>query len=511
MADKTHWIPGGPHSHYMRYELKFTKVKDEQKGHFSAALTPILMTLHRLKNRIDDMDHQNTWDEYKKITNPYEFVFLSLARRMQYSVAKKIPLSRSYYKMIEIWQSLGLADSIPKEFITAHSAEGPGGFIEAIIDIAAKKEFTLQGSLAMTLRSTDKNIPGWKKSQAFLHKNPGVEITYGKDNTGNLYNLENHTAFKEILALKSQSGKAHLYTADGGFDFTNDFNNQEENVIQLLLAEILLGLTVLEKGGVLIIKFFDTVLQPTLEMLYITTRHFREWTISKPKTSRAANSERYLVCRGYLGPQEDAIRIFSKALSPTKTQGKNILSFLDTTTHKEQEYLEFEKEIMFFQELFSKCQIEAIKRTLTIIETKTTAMLQAQINENISRSIEWCTLHNIEINEFYKDNTPETQLAVLTTELLSVGSMLPSRSRGETTAQPFPSRRYLQEQFQPQLRIDAASVPPTPSSQTVQSISGELFDHNLALESWQTTEETRFGSWEIVRRQQRGAWKGVPP
>ena len=89
--------------------------------------------------------------------------------------------------------------------------------------------------------------------------------------------------------------------------------------------------------------------------------------------------------------------------------------------------------------------------------------------------------------------------------------MLPSRTRGETTAQPFPSRRYLQEQFQPQLRIDAASVPPTPFSQTVQSISGELLDHNLALESWQTTEETRFGSWEIVRRQQRGAWKGVPP
>jgi 23S rRNA U2552 (ribose-2'-O)-methylase RlmE/FtsJ len=512
MADiSPRWIPGGPHSHYMRYDLKFTKIKDEQKGHFSAALTPILMTLHRLKNRIDDMDHQNTWDEYKKITNPYEFVFLSLARRMQYSVAKKIPLSRSYYKMIEIWQSLNLAESIPAIFVTAHSAEGPGGFIEAIIDIAAKKDYTLQGSLAMTLRSTDKNIPGWKKSQAFLHKNPGVEITYGKDNTGNLYNLENHTTFKEILAQKSQSGKAHLYTADGGFDFTNDFNNQEENVIQLLLAEILLGLTVLEKGGVLIIKFFDTVLQPTLEMLYITTRHFREWTITKPKTSRAANSERYLVCRGFLGPQEDAIRIFSKALLPSKTTGgKNILSFLDTTTHKEQEYLEFEKEIMFFQELFSKCQIEAIKRTLTIIETKTTAMLQAQINENISRSIEWCTQHDIEINEFYKDNTPETQLAILTTELLTVGSLLPSRTRSDTTPQPFPSRRYLQEQFQPQLRIDAVSVPPTPSSQTVQSISGELLDYNRALESWQTTEETRSGNWEIVRRQQRGAWKGVP-
>jgi hypothetical protein len=179
--------------------------------------------------------------------------------------------------------------------------------------------------------------------------------------------------------------------------------------------------------------------------------------------------------------------------------------------HKEREYLEFEKEIMFFQELFSKCQIEAIKRTLTIIETKTTAMLQGQINENIIRSIEWCTQHDIEINEFYKDNTPETQLTVLTTELLNVGSLLPSRTRSDITAQPFPSRRYLQEQFQPQLRIDAASALPTPSSQTVQSISGELLDRNQALESWQTTEETRSGSWEIVRRQQRGAWKGVPP
>ena len=521
------WIPGGPQSHYLLYDLKFYKTtgKNEHKNQFSTALTPILMTLHRLKNRIDDMDHQNTWDEYKKITNPYEFVFLSLARRMQYSVAKKIPLSRSYYKMIEIWQNLDLADSIPKEFITAHSAEGPGGFIEAIVDIATKTGYSLQGSLAMTLRSTDKNIPGWKKSQAFLHKNPGVEITYGKDNTGNLYNLENHTAFKEILATKSTGGKAHLYTADGGFDFTNDFNNQEENVIQLLLAEILLGLTVLEKGGVLIIKFFDTVLQPTLEMLYITTRHFREWTITKPKTSRAANSERYLVCRGFLGAQEDTVRIFSRALSPFKgKEGKNILSFLDVRTHKEQEYLEFEKEIMYFQELFSKCQIEAITRTLTIIETKTNTILQAQINENITRSIEWCNRHNIEINEFYKDNSPEKQLAILTTELLSIGSLLPSRRSShllpgdgvrnsrmsDTTAQLFPSRRYLQEQFQPQPRLDGVFAPPTPSSQTVQSISGELLGHSPALESWQTTEETRSGNWEIVRRQQRGSWKGVP-
>jgi FtsJ-like methyltransferase len=512
MADKTHarWIPGGPQSHYMRYDLKFTRLKGEQKNHFSAALTPILMTLHRLKNRIDDMDHQNTWDEYKKITNPYEFVFLSLARRMQYSVAKKIPLSRSYYKMVEIWQSLSLTESIPPNFVTAHSAEGPGGFIEAIVDISAKIGYTLQGSLAMTLKSTDKNIPGWKKSQAFLHKNPSVEITYGADNTGNLYNLENHAIFKQILAKKSSGGKAHLYTADGGFDFTNDFNNQEENVIQLLLAEILLGLSVLENGGVLIIKFFDTVLQPTLEMLYITTRHFREWTITKPKTSRAANSERYLVCRGYLGPQEDSLRVFSRALQ--KKEGNNILSFLNADMHKEKEYQDFEREIIYFQELFSVCQIEAIKRTLTIIETKTNVILKEQISENVTRSTEWCNQHGIEINEFYKENSPETILDILSTELLTTGSLiLGTNESRRSTAPPFPLRKYPQEQFRLQRMPDVVSASPTPASQTVLSISGELLDHNPASESWQTTEETRSGNWETVRRQQRGSWKGVPP
>ena len=497
MVDTTppRWIPGGPQTHYMVYDLKFARLKGEQKNHFSTALTPILMTLHRLKNCIDDMDHLNTWDEYKKITNPFEFVFLSLAKRMHFSVAKKIPLSRSYYKMIEIWQSLDLGSSIPNHFVSAHSAEGPGGFIEALVDISARTERTLEASLAMTLKATDKNIPGWKKSQAFLHSNPVVEITYGNDGTGNLYNLDNHRVFNEILKERSTKGKANLYTADGGFDFTNDFNNQEENVIHLLLAEILLGLTVLEKGGVLIIKLFDTVLQPTLEMLYITTRHFREWTITKPKTSRAANSERYLVCCGYLGSQEDAVRVFSLVLRQKKH--RNILSFLHADTRNQQEYREFEKEIIAFQESLSNFQIEAIKRTLKIIETKTNQILKEQIKENVIRSMEWCSQHDIEISNFYKDNEMERILELLAKELLT-----------SSAVGLYPSRKYLQEQFQPQRRPDVASAGPTPSSQTVQPTSGESLGRDPASESLQTEGETRSGNWEIVRRQQRAYSKG---
>ena len=131
----------------------------------------------------------------------------------------------------------------------------------------------------------------------------------------------------------------------------------------------------------------------------------------------------------------------------------------------------------------------------------------------MTRSTEWCNQHGIEINEFYKEHTPETVLEVLAIELLTTGSLIlgTNDSRRATTVTPFPLRKYPQEQFRLQRMPDAASVSPTPTSQTVLSISGELLDHNPASESWQTTEETRSGNWETVRRQQRGSWKGVPP
>ena len=499
MAEQTHWIPGGPQTHFLSTNLRL--VNEKSKTRFTNALTPVLMTLHRLKSRIDDMDHQSIWDEFKKITNPYEFVFLSLAKRMQYSVARKIPLSRSYYKMVEIWQSLDFVKDIPTEFTTAHSAEGPGGFIEACVDIAKKTGRNLKYSLAMTLRSTDKNIPGWKKSQTFLHDNPRVEITYGEDGTGNLYNCKNHEVFRKLFAEKGDEEGADLYTADGGFDFTNDFDNQEENVIQLLVSEILLGLTVLKKGGILIVKLFDTVLQPTIELLYLTTRQFREWTIIKPKTSRAANSERYLVCKGYLGKDENILHLLEVAVKQTES----IVGFIDPEIHRQEEYVEFQKKIMDFSQILSELQIIAIKRTLHVIENKTSEILRGEIKENILRSLEWCQTHDIEINRYYQENTMEFLLEKLSVELLSSNFGSSSHQQGL-----FPSRKYPRGHFQLRPTPDVVSASQPLSSPSELSSAPEQPCQSLGQEAWQTAEETRSGNWETVKRPQRRNWKGEP-
>ena len=85
---------------------------------------------------------------------------------------------------------------ISKEPIkTAHLAEGPGGFIEAVNNY---RKNTNDQRYGITLKSDNKDIPGWVNSLEFLKKNKNVNISYGQDKTGNLYNLDNIMEFKMI-------------------------------------------------------------------------------------------------------------------------------------------------------------------------------------------------------------------------------------------------------------------------------------------------------------------------
>jgi hypothetical protein len=152
--------------------------------------------------------------------------------------------------------------------------------------------------VAMTLRSTERSIPGWRKSQQFLTTYPNVLVTYGDDGTGNLYSLKNQDAFAKAAKDQLGPGLAHLYTADGGFDFSADFNGQETAVQRLLAAEALSGLLTLAPGGTMILKLFDTKHAGTLDLMWILSGCFEKTALTKPLTSRPANSERYWIGSG---------------------------------------------------------------------------------------------------------------------------------------------------------------------------------------------------------------------
>jgi cap1 methyltransferase len=68
-------------------------------------------------------------------------------------------------------------------------------------------------------------------------------------------------------------------------------------VKRLVLCQFLCMFMVLRKGGNFVCKIFDCFTPFTVGLLYLLYRHFEDFSILKPCTSRPANSERYVVCK----------------------------------------------------------------------------------------------------------------------------------------------------------------------------------------------------------------------
>ncbi len=88
--------------------------------------------LYDIKAKIDSREKE--WDIYKKYTNVYEYIHTSVSHKKR-AVSKYKPLSRSYFKMLELIQIFNLNNPDEKILNSFHLAEGPGGFIEAIANI----------------------------------------------------------------------------------------------------------------------------------------------------------------------------------------------------------------------------------------------------------------------------------------------------------------------------------------------------------------------------------------
>ena len=74
------------------------------------------------------------------------------------SIAQYDPLSRSYFKLWEMIKDFNLVGE-KNEYTMAGIAEGPGGFIEAMIYMRKNKNDSYHG---MTLQNDNKNI--WQET-----------------------------------------------------------------------------------------------------------------------------------------------------------------------------------------------------------------------------------------------------------------------------------------------------------------------------------------------------------
>ena len=326
-----------------------------------------------VKNRIAGISNADEWEILKKITNPYEPVFSG--DESFPSLAKVEPLSRSYFKMIEMLHLLDFFKNNYESFTSAHICEGPGGFIQHVIEGLIINKIPTNRIYAMTLRPTKSHIPGWRRSLNFLKKYPQIQLEYGADQTGNILNIDNQNNFC------NKAKGVNLFTADGGFDFSVNYTNQELMAFPLLLASFIMGLRTLAKGGVMIIKLFDIYGSATQDLFLGSATFFEAFTIYKPATSRPCNSERYFIGRGFKGGSEE-LDSWIKLLQDAQIK-HNESPITHLVEDWPEEVMEALKEQIQFQE---EIQIKCIEDTLNL--DRNTIYERLLTNMRLSR--EWC-------------------------------------------------------------------------------------------------------------------------
>ena len=348
----------------------------------------------KYKNMIDQyFAKRNCWDQVKKFSNDYEFIFTSLQKYP--CVAKIAPSSRSYFKLWEIlkeYDGIGLLRGEGEgrgSIKTAHVAEGPGGFMECILDWTAKHApDTPTEAHGITLISRDRMVPNWKISKNRMAKG-NVTLHYGADGTGDIYKLSNIEHFVENVG----EGSCDLITADGGFDIHGNFNHQENIIERLLISEMYTAMRVCKPGGSFVLKVFDLFEESTIQLFWILKLAFREVHLLKPLSSRPANSEKYVVACDYRGHPESM-----QMLERYIVNNGEVPFQLDIPS-------DFILELSSYNKQYCFRQMYYICKTIAFIEIiynqKQKEFLDNIIYKQYKLCKEWCLWHDIP----YQSNT----------------------------------------------------------------------------------------------------------
>jgi 23S rRNA U2552 (ribose-2'-O)-methylase RlmE/FtsJ len=315
-----------------------------------------------------------------------------------------------------------------KSMRTFHLAEGPGGFIEAICNRRANPADEYYG-MTIIIDENDDNVPAWHKTGHFLSQHPNVILEYGKDNTGNLLNIDN---FEHCV--KRYGGSMDLVTADGGFDFSKDFNRQEISITNLLWGQVCYAICLQKPGGNFVLKIFDIFYEHTVHILYFLAGLYEEVNICKLKTSRVGNSEKYVVCRRLRGIAFSEVypfilESFSKIKNKTSSVDhfRNLVMtkidifakephFIGSTfEEKDESYIwrildcdiprYFTKHIEDVNAIFGQQQIENIHYTISLIDKQPKQdKLDQLVKQNITKCVNWCLDHSISYNNLITTN-----------------------------------------------------------------------------------------------------------
>ena len=309
------------------------------------------------------------------ITNPFEhkiydsnFGIESETKKIFNLKNKKI-LSRAFYK---IWEILIIFDILPKDrnIVTAHLAEGPGSFVQGVFifrDFYHSNVSNTDKYCAITLVNKDKESPNLDKKKLECFTKNNIDRYYqhktDKNDNGDLTNINIINNFsKEIDAQKD---KAYLVTADGGFVW-KDENNQEQEMYNLLIGEIITAVKIQKENGTFILKIFDLFTNLSLKILCILQSFYKDVYIFKPFLSRQSNSEKYVICKNF---KSDESKI-NKLENILKEINNNKDKYIFDISTEFKIPIELTNKILEINQQLCNKQYISINKMLSFIESK---------------------------------------------------------------------------------------------------------------------------------------------
>lgn len=303
-------------------QLSF-KIKEQLINNASYYLDKINIEKLTILNDTKKLTHHNIhkWNKYKMYSNDYELIYNSKSNIK--SLALKEPVSRSYFKMIEIINDIPTIKSMVTQtdkLRTFHIAESPGGFIEAFIDIrhnnlTSKTNMVSNGDcdLHYTISLMNElNIPTWTSpltKKMLSDYSNYIKILTGIHGDGNILNIDNI----DYVLQRFKNNKLDIITADGGFNLDNQYLQEYMSSI-LIFAELVLAIGCLKDGGHYILKIYDIHYSITNQIIILCHYLFNDCVIIKPRTSRPGNSEKYVICSSFKGISEKDFGIYYDSL-----------------------------------------------------------------------------------------------------------------------------------------------------------------------------------------------------
>lgn len=181
-----------------------------------------------------------------------------------------------------------------RDFRTLSLAEAPGNFILAINHYLRSNHKVDWTWFANTYKGIGQD--------KYLDDNYGIIKAYpeswlfGADGDGDITSESNIRS----IAFKLSNTRIDCVTSDVKYVPAEENYDEEENINgPVQLGAILGSLTCLSKGGTAILKQFTIFEAHSISWLWLLNCLFKELTIVKPETSKAANSEIYVVCTGF--------------------------------------------------------------------------------------------------------------------------------------------------------------------------------------------------------------------